>query len=50
MKLEYKKLLLKSLMADNGFNAVRLIKTSISAVSDEKVRACARNGREAVEK
>jgi len=37
-------------MNDHGFNIIRLIKSSIEAVSDEKVRACARNGREAIEK
>jgi hypothetical protein len=50
IKLEYKKLLLKSLMNDHGFNIIRLIKSSIETVSDEKVIACARNGREAIEK
>ena len=49
IKAEYKKMLLKSLIRDNGFNTTRLIKSSISAVSDEKVRACARNGREQME-
>jgi hypothetical protein len=37
-------------MNDHGFNIIRLIKSSIETVSDEKVIACARNGREAIEK
>jgi len=50
IKLEYKKMLLKSLICDNGFNSVHLIRSSIKAVSDEKVKACARYGREQVMK
>jgi hypothetical protein len=43
-------MLLKQLISDNGFNSVRLIRDSIKAVSDEKVMACARYGREQVVK
>jgi hypothetical protein len=37
-------------MSDLDFEVKRLIKQAISAVSDAKVTACARNGREAIEK
>jgi len=42
--------LLKSLINDHGFNTIRLIKSSIETVSEEKARACVRNsGRDTIE-
>ena len=50
LKNEYKKLLLKYLVKEQPFEVVSLIKLSIDKVSDDKAKACCRNGREAVEK
>jgi hypothetical protein len=50
LKNEYKKLLLKHLLSDSEFETLTLVRQSIKLVSDDKVRACARYGREAIEK
>jgi hypothetical protein len=50
LKGEYKRLLLKYLVKDQSFEVRDLIKQSIDLVSDDKAKACCRNGREAVEK
>lgn len=48
VKAEYKNLLLKHIVNDLDFDSLKLINTSIKAVSNDKAKACARNGREAV--
>lgn len=50
VKGQYKKLLLKSIMNDLDFDVPRLIKQSIENVNDKKAIACARYGREEIEK
>ena len=50
MKLEYKNFLLKHLIGDLAFDPIRMIKLSIDNVSNQKAKACSRNGREAIEK
>ena len=49
LKGEYKKELLQKLMHDRDFSVIRLIKRSVILVDDEKTRACARNGTEAID-
>jgi hypothetical protein len=50
IKGEYKKDLLHCLIEDLDIDIIRLIKTSIKNVKDDKARNCVRNGREAIEK
>jgi transposase len=50
VKGNYKKLLLQLMMKEQTFNVVELIKQSINAVADVKVRRCVTSGLDAVAK
>lgn len=42
--------MLKTLISDSKIDNLKMIKDAIKVVSDDKTKACARNGREAIEK
>ena len=50
VKNHYKKQLLKRLTTDSDVDANKLIKEALKAVDDKKAKACARFGRETIEK
>ena len=50
VKNHYKKQLLKRLTTDSDVDANKLIKEALKAVDDKKAMACARFGRETIEK
>lgn len=50
VKLHYKNMLLRDLLANRRLDVEKLIKQAIEKVDDKHAQACARNGREAIEK